>query len=131
MTATSVHALIRAALVGAGVHAVDGPADSLPVVDGLVGQAAVLWPVPGEHQYTRSSGTRSGRADRVTVVCVGATVADAIAVAERVEYAIGGLRTSAKGGTLRQVLATTPTPEPNTDPRRVSLSVEYSTVSKG
>ena len=36
-----------------------------------------------------------------------------------------------RGGTLRQTLATSPAAEPNADPRRVSLAVEYSTITKG
>lgn len=130
-TTTSVHALIKAALTAAGIHAVDGPAHDLPTVDGLVGQAAVLWPAPGQHTYARASGTRSGRADRVLITCVGATARDAIAVADKVEAAIGGMRLSSKGGTLRQTLATSPDAEPNADPRRVSLAVEYSAITKG
>ena len=131
MSTTGTHALIKAALTAAGIHAADGPARDLPAVDGLIGQAAVLWPAPGQHTYTRASGTRSGRADRVLITCVGATARDAIAVADRVEDAIGGLMLSAKGGTLRQTLATAPAAEPNADPVRVSLAVEYSTVTKG
>ena len=91
----------------------------------------MLWPAPGRHTYARASGTRSGRADRVLITCVGATARDAIAVADKVEGAIGGMRLSSKGGTLRQTLATSPAAEPNADPRRVSLAVEYSTITKG
>lgn len=130
-TTTSVHAQIRTALTNAGVYAVDGPAEDLPTSGGVVAQAAVLWPSAGLHTYTRSTGTRSGRADRVTITCVGATSYDALAVADKVEAAIGGLRLSAKGGTLRQEFVTQPVPEPNADPRRVSLAVEYSTITKG
>ena len=132
-TVTATHALVRDALLEAGVHAVDGPADDLPVDPdtGLVGQAAVLWAHPGWHQYTRSSGTRSGREDRVTVICVGATRNDALAVADKVEAAVGGMRLSGRGGTLRQSVATQPVAEPNSDPRRVSLAVEYVVITKG
>lgn len=131
-TSTSVHEQIRAALEGAGVNAVDGPAANLPAgPDGRVAQAAVLWPSPGLNQYTRASGTRSGRADRVIVTCVGATVRDALAVADKVDAAIGGMVLSAKGGTLRQTVATQPAPEPNADPVRVSMAVEYVTITKG
>ena len=35
------------------------------------------------------------------------------------------------GGTWRQVLATDPVAEPNADPQRVSLYVEYTTTTKG
>ena len=43
---TSVHTAIKAALIAAGVYAVDGPADDLPSDGGVVRQAAVLWPSP-------------------------------------------------------------------------------------
>lgn len=127
---TSVHTEIKAALVAAGVYAVDGPADDLPTVDGVVGQAAVLWPSPGFHTYTRVSGSSSSRVDRVLVTCVGATTFDALAVADLVEATLGGLRLSG-GDVLRQTLATQPSPEPNADPQRVSLAVEYTTITKG
>lgn len=131
-TTTSTHALVRAALAAAGLHVAEGPAHSLPLDDdGMVEQAVVMWPSPGLHQYTRSCGARSGRTDTVLLTCVGATASDALAVADRVEAAIGGLRTSSKGGTWRQTVATRPFAEPNTDPQRVSLAVEYSTITKG
>ncbi len=130
-TSSSVHAAVRAALSAAGLHAVDGPADSLPIEGGMVAQAVVLWPGAPLYSYTRACGSSSGRTNRVMLTCVGATSLDALAVADRVEAAIGGMRVDAKGGTLRQVLATAPVPEPNTDPRRVSLAVEYSTITKG
>ena len=129
-TVTAVHGEIKAALVAAGVYVVDGPADDLPSVGGVVGQAAVLWPSPGFHNYTRVSGSSSGRVDRVLVTCVGATPFDALAVADAVESALGGLRLIG-GDVLRQTLATQPSPEPNADPRRVSLAVEYTTITKG
>lgn len=97
----------------------------------MVAQAVVLWPGAPLYSYTRACGSSSGRTNRVLLTCVGATSLDALAVADRVEAAIGGMRVDAKGGTLRQVLATAPVPEPNTDPRRVSLAVEYSTITKG
>ena len=83
-TTTAVHGDIYAALTAAGVATLYGPATDLPAgADGLVGQAAILWPSPGLYAYTRACGTSSGRADRVTVICVGATVRDALAVASR------------------------------------------------
>lgn len=131
-TTTSVHSAILAALQSAGVHAVLGPAEDLPAgSDGRVGQAAVLWPQARFHTYTRATGTRSGGSDRVIVTCVGATSFDALAVADKVDTAIGGMRVSDKGGTLAQTIATTPVAEPNADPVRVSLAVEYSVVTKG
>lgn len=130
---TAVHILIRDALTAAGVAAFDGPARDLPMDPGtgLVGQAVVLWPSAPLHTYTRASGASSGRANRVLLTCVGASSLDALAVADRVEAAIGGMRVDAKGGTLRQALATDPVPEPNTDPLRVSLAVEYAVITKG
>lgn len=131
-TTTSVHALIKAALIAGGVAAVDGPAKNLPTnADGTIEQAAVLWPAPRLNQYTRQSGTRSGGTDRVTITCVGATTRDALAVADKVEATIGGLVLSAKGNPLRQTIATVPAPEPNSNPVRVSCAVEYSTITKG
>lgn len=127
---TSVHSEIKAALIAAGVYAVDGPADDLPSDGGVVGKAAVLWPSPGFHTYTRVSGASSSRIDRVLITCVGATTFDALAVADAVEAAIGGLRLSG-GDVLRQSLVTQPISEPNADPRRVSLAVEYTTITKG
>lgn len=134
-TVTSVHTEIKAALIAAGVYAVDGPADDLPSDGGVVRQAAVLWPSPGFHAYTRVSGSSSGRIDRVLITCVGATTFDALAVADAVEAAVGGLRLSG-GDVLRQSLVTQslvtqPISEPNADPRRVSLAVEYTTITKG
>lgn len=132
MTSADSHELIKAALVGAGIDADYGPRKTPPVdAGGRVRQFAVLYPTAPLHQYTRSSGDSSGREDAVTVVCVGPTVLDALNVADEVEAAIGGMRLSDKGGTLRQTIATTPAPEPNADPVRVSMSLEYTTVTKG
>ena len=131
-TSTSVHAAIAAALTSGGVSWVYGPADEIATdTGGLVAQTAVLWPAARLNQYTRTTGARSGGRDRVTVICVGATVRDALAVADKVETAIGGLMLSDKGGTLMQTAATDPAPEPNADPVRVSLAVEYTTITKG
>ena len=131
MKPTEVAELIKAALVAAGIDADYGPRPDLPTEGGLVAQAAVLYPSSPLNRYTRSVGTSSGREDGVTVVCVGATVLDALNVAHEVEQAIGGMRVSDKGGTLRQAVATAPAPEPNADPVRVSLAVEYTVVTKG
>lgn len=131
-TATAAHGAILDALTASGLYAVFGPADDLPTGgDGLIAQAAVLWPSPGLYQYTRTSGDSSGRGDAVTVICVGATVRDALAVADKVEAAIGGMRLSPKGGPLRQTVATRPAAEPNADPVRVSMAVEYTATTKG
>lgn len=132
-TASSVYAAVKAALTSAGVAAYDGPAEDLPVDDdGLVAQAAVLWP-SRLNTYTRMNGHNSGATDRQTIICVGATTLDALAVADKVEAAIGGLMLSPKGGTLQQVddVPRLPEPEPNADPVRVSLAVEYAAITKG
>lgn len=131
-TTTALHAAIVTALTDAGVHAVYGPADDLPTAaDGLVAQAAVLWPRARFNGGLRACGDDSRGEDVLTITCVGATVRDALAVADKVHSAIGGLRLSSKGSPLSQTIATSPTPEPNADPVRVSLAVEYSTITKG
>lgn len=132
MTSAASHELIKATLIAAGIDAEYGPRKVIPVgTDGKVKQAAVLYPTAPLHQYPRTSGGSSGREDTVTVVCVGPTVLDALNVADEVEQAIGGMRLPGKGGTLRQTVSTNPAPEPNADPVRVSMSVEYSTITKG
>lgn len=131
-TSTSRHALVKGWLTAAGVLAVDGPAKNLPTApSGLVVQVAVLYPSAPLHQRTRMTGTRSGRSDRVTIQCVGPTARDALAVADKVDAALDGKRLSEKGGPLAQTLATQPVPEPNADPVRVFLTVEYTAITKG
>ena len=130
-TTTSVHGDIFDALDATSLHVTYGPATTLPSTGGLVAQSAVLWPLPRLNTYARSNGESSGGTDRLLITCVGATTRDALAVADKVEAAIGGMRLSSKGGTLRQIGATIPAPEPNADPVRVSMAVEYSTVTKG
>ena len=129
---TVVHEEIRAALVAAGVTAVYGPAPSLPVRDdGMVGQAAVLWPSPGRVQQTRSSGRMSGREDRVQVTCVGATVLDCLAAVSKVRAALVGVRLPSGGLLIEDPIAMQPTTEPNTDPVRVSVPLMFTCVTKG
>ena len=132
-SSTSVLAAIRAALVAAGVQAVDGPADELArTPDGLIAQFAVLWPLTPQHQYTRLCAGRSGRVDGVTVQCGGASAGDALAVVDKVESALGGLRLPGGGVLLPSPFsAGGPLAEPNSDPVRVYMSVEYSVVTKG
>lgn len=130
-TTTSVHALIKSALAAAGVSAVDGPAVDLPADDdGLVAQAAVLWPDARLNRSTRMSGGSSGGEDGLVVICVGATSFDALAVADKVHGALDGLVLSAKGSPMRQTARTRVAPEPNADPVRVSCAVEYTTITK-
>lgn len=131
-TTTSILALIEAALIAGGVAAVDGPAKNLPTnADGRVGQFAVLWPDARLNRTTRMSGASSGGEDGVVVICGGATVRDALAVADKVHAALDGLVLSPKGSPLRQTARTRAAPEPNADPVRVSCAVEYSTITKG
>lgn len=129
---TVVHEEIRATLVAAGVTAVYGPAPSLPVRDdGMVGQAAVLWPTPGRVQQTRSSGRMSGREDRVQVTCVGATVLDCLAAVSKVRAALVGVRLPSGGLLIEDPIAMQPTTEPSTDPVRVSVPLMFTFVTKG
>lgn len=129
---TVVHEEIRAALVAAGVTAVYGPAPSPPVRDdGMVGQAAVLWPSPGRVQQTRSSGRMSGREDRVQITCVGATVLDCLAAVSKVRAALVGVRLPSGGLLIEDPIAMQPTTEPNTDPVRVSVPLMFTCVTKG
>jgi hypothetical protein len=131
-TTTSIQALIKAAITSAGVNAVDGPATDLPAdYDGLVAQAAVLWPDARLNRSARMSGGSSSGEDGTVVICVGATANDALAVADKVHGALDGLVLSAKGSPLRQTARTRVAPEPNADPVRVSCAVEYSTITKG
>lgn len=129
-TSSKVHGEVKALLEAAGVHVEWGPARNLPTTQGLVGQAAVLWPAAPINDHGRMCGSRSARTDLVVVTCVGATSLDALAVADRVEAALGGVRLPS-GGLLRQAAASRPAAEPNSDPRRVSLGVEYSMITKG
>lgn len=131
-TATSIYTAAKAALTVAGVAAYDGPADDLPTgADGLVAQAAVMYPGRLGHDLRRMSGGRSGAEDAVTVHCVGATVLDALAVSDKVAAAFAGLKLSAKGGPMGQSSREGAVVEPNADPRRVSIAVEYTSVTKG
>ncbi len=130
-SATSVYGVVRAALEEAGLSVHDGPARDLPTEGGLIAQSVVLWPDPGLDISTRMSGGSSGRGDGVTAICVGATVRDALAVADQVRGALVALRISESGGLLRQTISTRPVAEPNADPARVSCALEFSTITKG
>lgn len=131
-TTTSVYGLIKSALASGGVAVFDGPGDDLPTgADGLVEQFAVLWPDARLHRTTRMSGASSGGDDGLVVICGGATVRDALAVADRVHAALDGLVLSPKGSPLRQAARTRAAAEPNAEPVRVSLAVEYATITKG
>lgn len=133
-TTTSVHILIKAALVTefGEQYALDWPADELPKsADGLIAQAVVILPEPGVLRSVRASGGSSGRDDTARLYCVGPTRYDVLAVVDRVRGAVFGLRTSAKGGVLREAIAQDMGTEPNTDPVRHLVYLEYTTVTKG
>jgi hypothetical protein len=130
-TTTSVHAAIGAALTGAGVAWVYGPAADLPeAADGLVAQAAVVYPNARLNVTSRMSGASSRGEDTTVIHCVGATVRDALAVGDKVHGALNGLVLSEKGSPLRQTASVRPETEPDADPVRVSLAVEYATTTK-
>ena len=128
-----VYTEIKAALVAAGVTAVDGPADDLPRdAHGMVADCVVMYPSPGEPHERRMGGGMSGRGDAVTIVCAGHSPLDAANVAHAVQSALdgyrlpsGGLLTSGLGGAVQ------PAVEPNADPQRASMPLEYRTVTKG
>jgi hypothetical protein len=131
-TTTSVHASIGAALTGAGVAWVYGPAEELPTAaDGLIAQAAVVYPNARLNVTSRMSGASSRGEDSTVIHCVGATARDALAVGDKVHAALNGLVLSDKGSPLRQTASLRPEAEPNADPVRVALAVEYSTTTKG
>ena len=69
--------------------------------------------------------------DRVVITCVGATTFDALAVADKVHAALNGLVLSQQGWPVASDRGDCPAPEVNADPVRVSLAVEYATITKG
>lgn len=131
-TQTSIYDLIKAAVAAGGVATFDHPATSLPTKpSGSVAQAAVLRPSAGLHQHTRFTGDSSGRLATVTVYCVGATNRDALAVADKVHLALNGLVLAGCSPLRQESRPDEPATEPGTDPVRVSMSVTYSTITKG
>lgn len=131
-TQTAVYFEVKDRLTAQGVIALDGPAKDLPRDEsGLVAQCVVLYPSAGLPRVTRMSTAMSGRDDAVTLICVGATPLDAAAVAGRVQVALNGCRLPSGGMLIPSFLPPPPTPEPNADPQRASLPLEYSTITKG
>lgn len=111
-----------------------GPADTLPTEGGSVAQCCVLWPTTGTEQY-RFNGVVHQRSDSVIAVFVGATVLDALAAVGKGRKALEGSRLVASGkggGRVREggFTGAQPTPEPGTDPVRVSLSIQFDAVTK-
>lgn len=128
VTSSSVQSLILDALTAAGVHARFGPLEDMPAG----GQAAVLWPMAGAPRMTRAAGGVTGRGDGVQVQCVGRSALDALAVVDRVDAALLGLRVTPAGGLLvRDVDRPRVLVEPNSDPARHFAPVIYSVVTKG
>ena len=111
-----------------------GPADTLPLEEGSVAQCCVLWPTTGTEQ-SRNGAPVHQRTDSVIAVFVGATVLDALAAVGKGRRALEGARLTASGrggGRVREggFTGAQPTPEPGTDPVRVSLSVQFDAISK-
>lgn len=132
-TLTAWHNEVRNVL-NAALPTQFGPADSLPTEGGSVVQCAVLWPTAGA-LATRSSGGPHQRTDSVVVVFVGPTVLDALAAVGKGRKALEGARLIASGrggGKVHEggFVGAQPTPEPGTDPVRVSLSVQFSAITK-
>lgn len=112
-----------------------GPADSLPTEDGTVVQCAVLWPTTGT-MARRASGGPHQRTDSVLAVFVGPTVLDCLAAVGKGRKALEGARLVASGPGGGRVAeggftGAQPTPEPGTDPVRVSLSIQFDAITKG
>ena len=132
-TLTAWHNEVRNVL-NAALPTQFGPADELPTEGGSVVQCAVLWPTPGA-LASRSSGGPHQRTDSVVVVFVGPTVLDALAAVGKGRKALQGARLVASGkggGQVREggFTGAQPTPEPGTDPVRVSLSIQFDAITK-
>lgn len=111
-----------------------GPADTLPANGGRVVQCCVLWPTAGTEQ-SRNGAPVHQRTDSVIAVFVGATVLDALAAVGKGRKALEGSRLTTSGtggGRVREggFTGAQPTPEPGTDPVRVSLSIQFDAISK-
>lgn len=122
------------ATLGTALPAFLGPAEKLPTVDGRIAQCAVLWPTTGQ-THTRAAGGVHQRTDTVAVVFVGATSLDALVAVQKGRAALEGARLIASGAGGGRVLeggfvGASPTVEPGTDPVRVSMSVQFSAVTK-
>lgn len=133
MSQVGVYFEVKDRLTSAGVAALDGPADDLPRdVHGLVADCVVMYPSPGEPHERRMGGGMSGRGDAVTILCVGHSPLDAANVANAVQTALDGYRLPSGGLLVAGVGgATPPGIEPNADPQRASMPLEYRTVTKG
>ena len=124
---------VKDRLTASGIVALDGPAGDLLPRDqyGLVAPCVVMYPSAGQPQVTRMSGGSSGRDDAVTLVCAGHTPLDAAAVAHDVQAALDGYRLPSGGLLAPGMIGGAPAVEPNADPQRASMPLEYRTTTKG
>lgn len=135
-TLTAVHAEIRA-LIAAVVPVVDGTTTKLPTTPaGSVAQCVIVTGTPGVENYTRSCGGPDRRIDQVQVTCVAAKESDCFAVVGKVRAALAGRRLVASGrngGRLVEepILGLVPAPDVATDPRRWSVPLIFTIVTKG
>lgn len=122
------------ATLGTALPTFLGPAEKLPTVDGRIAQCAVLWPTTGEERVRNAGGVHQ-RTDTVAAVFVGATSLDALAAVQKGRAALEGARlvaSGAGGGRVREggFVGAAPTVEPGTDPVRVSLTVQFTAITK-
>lgn len=133
-TLTAWHNEVRQTL-NAALPTQFGPADTLPTEDGSVVQCAVLWPTTGALARRANGGTHQ-RTDSVLAVFVGPTVLDCLAAVGKGRKALEGARLVTSGNGGGRVVeggftGAQPTPEPGTDPVRVSLTVQFDSITKG
>lgn len=108
-----------------------GPAPTLPTSGGKVAQCAVLWPTPGTPRYRANATSTADRVDTFNVICVGTTPLDALAAADKVRAALTGQVLHPGASPLREAtIAQAPAVEPGTDPVRVSLTLNFTAISK-
>ena len=108
-----------------------GPANDLPTRDGSVEQSAVIWATPGETAHRADTRASTGRRENFNIVCVGATALDALASAQKVRAAIAYWVPNTGASPVTETgLSTTPAAEPGTDPIRVSLTLQFTTITK-
>lgn len=118
-------------LVAERLPAFHGPALTLPTSGGKVAQCAVLWPTAGVPRTRANSTGPADRSDTFTIICVGATALDALAAADKVRAALTGTIIHPGNAPLRETgLGAPPTAEPGTNPVRVSMPLQFTTISK-
>lgn len=111
-----------------------GPAEHLPTEGGQIVPCAVLWPTPGTVQYRADGRTAARRVESLRLVIVGPTVLDVLEAVDTARQALVGqrMRASARGGPVTEsgFIPGDPTPEPGTDPVRVSIPIQLTAVTK-